>query len=230
MEDIKHKPLFAIGQLVRHKKSSAIYRISALKDCEYETLNNNLIPFTDEGDWEIMSDNSWKPQAGDIFRKKGDEKPWLQLCSKADFPSLQWSFVQIMESGAAGGYVYESELHTDYELVERIMTLDESLELMLSPLTERIEKDKAEITPEFLEKNGFERNEHVYPYPYYEHDDGNTHIRIGYAFPSGSNKTKYKDNWLEVDGENIYVEHLPCKYVYQLKGFIEMFNLKLKIE
>ena len=224
------KTKFKVGDLVKHNKYNAIHRISEITDDGYKTLNDDFISFSDEGNWETFNHESWEPQSGDIFRKIGTDKPWFQLCNEdGEYnPTLKWSFVQIMESGAAGGEITTFALKDSYELVERHMTLDEALDMFIAePFKKSLEaesfKKSIEITPEFLEKNGFVKNEHVYPYPYYEYVNEKLQIQVGYAFPSGSKKTKYKENWLEVDGKDIAVLHLPCKYVYQIKMFFETF-------
>lgn len=84
-----------------------------------------------------------------------------------------------------------------------------------------------QITEEILEKNGFVKKEHVYPYPYYEYEFDN--MVVGYAFPIGDN-TSYKDNWIMVDSESIYSEHLPCKYVHQLQNFFRICGIEKDIE
>ena len=73
------------------------------------------------------------------------------------------------------------------------------------------------ITPEILEKNGFSANKHVYHYPYYEYENKEDKLKIGFAFPQGD-KTSYKDYWVYIDSEYVFVEHLPCMYVHQLQN------------
>lgn len=223
--NIKEKRKFKVGDLIKHSKYSAINRVSKITDEGYEALNDNFISFSEEDQWEVFNHESWEPKSGDIFRKKGIDKPWYQLCNEDG--EYKWSFVQIMESGIAGGSIWKSELLNEFELVERHMPFDEVLDKYI---TEPLKKSmKIEITPGLLERNGFVKNTHVYPYPYYEYDDKENKMYFGYAFPSGD-KTKHTENWLEVDGENVVILHLPCKYKHQLNALSEMFNLKLKIE
>ena len=82
----------------------------------------------------------WIPQEGDKFRKKGTEKPLYQLCSKVD--NLCFSFVQIMESGAAGGEIYVSTLVSEYELVERPKNTPKAIEDLLEPLRKYFQNKK----------------------------------------------------------------------------------------
>ena len=74
----------------------------------------------------------WIPQEGDIFRKKGTENPLYQLCGKVCYS--HFAFVQIMESGIAGGEIYVSTLVSEYELVERPKKLEEALEDLFESL------------------------------------------------------------------------------------------------
>ena len=91
----------------------------------------------------------------------------------------------------------------------------------------RIEKvEPIPITPEILEKNEFVANKHVYPYPYYEYD--NNKLRIGFAFPQGD-KTLYKNPWVSIDSEHVFVEHLPCVYVHQLQQIQDFCRVKKEI-
>lgn len=82
----------------------------------------------------------WIPQEGDIFRKKGTEKPLYQLCSKVGYSSF--SFVQIMESGIAGGEIYDCTLVSEYELAERPKKLEEAVEDLFEPLRKYFQNKK----------------------------------------------------------------------------------------
>lgn len=85
------------------------------------------------------------------------------------------------------------------------------------------------LTPEILEKNGFIANRHVYPYPYYELIDKEHKLKIGFAFPQG-NKTSYKNPWVYIDSERVFVEHLPCMFVHQLQHALRVCGIKKEIE
>ena len=109
----------------------------------------------------------WIPQEGDIVRKKGTEKPLFQLCSKTGYASF--SFVQIMENGAAGGEIYINTLVSEYELVERPKKLEETVEDLVKPLFEPLKKYKDETMDEesvewvlYDRENEIEINENVY--------------------------------------------------------------------
>ena len=70
-------------------------------------------------------------QEGDIVRRKGTEKPLYQLCSKTD---TGFRFVQLMENGAGGGEFSRFALDADFELVDRIKPIEESLKELFDPL------------------------------------------------------------------------------------------------
>ena len=85
------------------------------------------------------------------------------------------------------------------------------------------------LTPEILEKNGFVANKHVYPYPYYEYINEKDKLKVGFAFPQG-NRTSYKDPWVYVDSENVFIEHLPCIFVHQLQHALRLCGIDKTIE
>lgn len=84
------------------------------------------------------------------------------------------------------------------------------------------------LTPEILEKNGFMANKHVYPYPYYEYINEENKLKVGFAFPQG-NRTSYKDPWIYIDSENVFIEHLPCLFLHQLQQILSFCRIKKKI-
>jgi len=84
------------------------------------------------------------------------------------------------------------------------------------------------ITQEILEKNGFVANKHVYPYPYYEYRNEEDRLKIGFAFPQG-NRTSYKEPWVYIDSENIFIEHLPCAFVHQLQQILRFCRIEIEI-
>lgn len=84
------------------------------------------------------------------------------------------------------------------------------------------------LTPEILEKNGFLANKHVYPYPYYEYINEEDKLKIGFAFPQG-NKTAYKEPWVYIDSERVFVEHLPCMFVHQLQQILRLCRIKKEV-
>ena len=85
------------------------------------------------------------------------------------------------------------------------------------------------IIPEILEKNGFEANRHVYPYPYYEYTNEEDNLKVGFAFPQG-NRTSYKEPWVYIDSERVFVEHLPCMFVHQFQQAMRLCGIEKEIE
>lgn len=83
-------------------------------------------------------------------------------------------------------------------------------------------------TPKILEKNGFVANKHVYPYPYYEYIVEEDEVKVGFAFPQG-NKTSYKEPWVYIDSEDVFIEHLPCIFVHQLQQALKLCRIEKKI-
>ena len=84
------------------------------------------------------------------------------------------------------------------------------------------------LTSEILEKNGFIVNKHVYPYPYYEYINEEDKLKVGFAFPQG-NRTSYKDPWVYIDSERVFVEHLPCIFVHQLQHALRLCGISKEI-
>ena len=85
------------------------------------------------------------------------------------------------------------------------------------------------LTPEILEKNGFLANMHVYPYPYYEYEVKEIKVKVGFAFPQGD-KTSYKEPWVYIDSERVFIEHLPCVFVHQLQHALRLCGIEKEIE
>jgi hypothetical protein len=85
------------------------------------------------------------------------------------------------------------------------------------------------LTPEILKKNGFVANKHVYPYPYYEYINEEDKLKIGFAFPQG-NRTSYKESWVYIDSERVFVEHLPCVFVHKLQHALKLCGIEKEIE
>lgn len=97
-----------------------------------------------ENNMELMESakeqEEWIPQEGDIFRKKGTEKPLYKLWSKVGYSCF--SFEQIMESGVAGGEIYVPTLVSEYELVERPKIIPKAIEDLLEPLRNYFQNKK----------------------------------------------------------------------------------------
>ena len=84
------------------------------------------------------------------------------------------------------------------------------------------------ITPEILEKNEFVANNKVYPYPYYEYIDEEHELKIGFAFPQG-NRTSYKEPWVYIDSEHVFIEHLPCIFIHQFQEILILSRIEKEI-
>jgi hypothetical protein len=84
------------------------------------------------------------------------------------------------------------------------------------------------ISQEILEKSEFVSNKHVYPYPYYEYINEEDKLKIGFAFPQG-NRTSYKEPWVYIDSENVFIEHLPCIFVHQLQQILRFCRIEKEI-
>ena len=96
-------------------------------------------------------------------------------------------------------------------------------------ILERNEIEPIPLTLEILEKNGFVANKHIYPYPYYEYINKEDKLKVGFAFPQG-NRTSYKDPWVYIDSERVFVEHLPCMFVHQLQHALRLCGIEKEIE
>ena len=84
------------------------------------------------------------------------------------------------------------------------------------------------LTIEILKKNGFIANKHVYLYPYYEYIDKEHELKIGFAFPQG-NRTSYKEPWVYIDSEHVFIEHLPCMFIHQLQHALRLCGIEKEI-
>lgn len=84
------------------------------------------------------------------------------------------------------------------------------------------------LTPEILEKNGFVANKHIYPYPYYEYEVKEDKLKVEFAFPQG-NKTSYKEPWVYIDSERVFIEHLPCMFVHELQHLFRLCGITYEI-
>lgn len=84
------------------------------------------------------------------------------------------------------------------------------------------------ISHEIIEKNDFIPNNHLYPYLYYEYENKEDSLKIGFGFPQG-NKTAYKDPFIYIDSENVFIEHLPCKYVHELQQILKLCQIEKEI-
>lgn len=85
------------------------------------------------------------------------------------------------------------------------------------------------ISQEIIEKNDFfVPYKQFFPYPYYEYENKEDNLKIGFGFPQG-NKTTYKDPFIYIDSENVFIEHLPCIYVHQLQQILKLCQIEKEI-
>lgn len=83
------------------------------------------------------------------------------------------------------------------------------------------------ITPEILEKNGFEYV-NIYPYPAFRIDDKENRFAITVAFPEG-NKTKRKYPFIEIDGRDVFVEHIIVNFIHELQHALRLCRIEKEI-
>ena len=79
---------------------------------------------------------SWKPKKGDIFRRKGTEKPLYRICGKSNY--IYYTFVQITGSNLDGGEISMNNLCKYYELVESPKTIDTMFKEQLNTETKEL--------------------------------------------------------------------------------------------
>ena len=125
-----------------------------------------------------------------------------------------------------GDLVLYNETH---QQILEISGIDDEVYLETDELVHQSEIQPIPLTPEVLEKNGFLANKQVYPYPYYEYEVKEIKVKVGFAFPQG-NRTSYKEPWVCVDTECVYIEHLPCMFVHQLQHVLRLCGIEKEIE
>jgi hypothetical protein len=116
-----------------------------------------------------------------------------------------------------------------HQQILEISGIDDEVYLETDELVHQSEIQPIPLTPEVLEKNGFLANKQVYPYPYYEYEVKEIKVKVGFAFPQG-NRTSYKEPWVCVDTECVYIEHLPCMFVHQLQHVLRLCGIEKEIE
>lgn len=91
-----------------------------------------------------------------------------------------------------------------------------------------IDAEPIPLTPEILEKNGFEKIDNRYPFPTFRCDGKENYLCITIGFPEGD-KTKRKRPFLEIDGVNIYIGHLIINFVHQLQHALRLCGIDKEI-
>lgn len=85
-----------------------------------------------------------------------------------------------------------------------------------------------QLTPEILEKNGFENIDNKYPFPTFRCDDKENYLCITIGFPEGD-KTKRKRTFIEIDGIHIYIGHLIINFVHELQHTLKLCGIDKEI-
>ena len=85
------------------------------------------------------------------------------------------------------------------------------------------------LTPEILEKNGFEIIDNMYPFPTFRCDDRENYLCITIGFPEG-NKTRRKYPFIEIYGKDIYVDYLIINFVHQLQHALKLCGIEKEIK
>lgn len=85
------------------------------------------------------------------------------------------------------------------------------------------------LTPEILEKNGFEKVDNMYPFPTFRSDDKENYLCITVGFPEGD-RTKRKFPFIEIDSKDIYVEHVIINFVHELQHALRLCGINKEIE
>lgn len=86
-----------------------------------------------------------------------------------------------------------------------------------------------QLTPEILEKNGFENIDNMYPFPTFRCDDKENYFCITIGFPEG-NKTRRKYPFIEINGENIFVEYIIINFIHELQHVLKLCGIDKNIE
>ena len=85
------------------------------------------------------------------------------------------------------------------------------------------------ISQEIIRKNDFfAPYKQFFHYLYYEYESKEDNLKIGFGFPQGD-KTAYKDPFIYIDSENVFIEHLPCKYVHQFQQILKLCHIEKEI-
>lgn len=80
------------------------------------------------------------------------------------------------------------------------------------------------LTPEILEKNGFENIDNMYPFPTFRCDDKENYLCITVGFSEGD-RTKRKYPFIEIDGKDIFVEYLIINFVHELQHALRLCKI-----
>lgn len=84
------------------------------------------------------------------------------------------------------------------------------------------------LTPEILEKNGFVKVGHYYPYPTYEYKVESLKFVVRVAFPKGSKATERTKPFAEVDAEWCWYNN-DCEFLHNLQQVMRLCRIKKEI-
>ena len=84
------------------------------------------------------------------------------------------------------------------------------------------------LVPKILEKNGFVKVEHYYPYPTYEYKVESLKFVVRAAFPKGSKATKRTKPFTEVDAEWCWYNN-DCEFLHNLQQVMRLCRIKKEI-
>ena len=84
------------------------------------------------------------------------------------------------------------------------------------------------LVPKILEKNGFVKVEHYYPYPTYEYKVESLKFVVRVAFPKDSKTTERTKPFAEVDAEWCWYNN-DCEFLHDLQQVMRLCRIKKEI-
>ena len=84
------------------------------------------------------------------------------------------------------------------------------------------------LTPDILEKNGFVKVEHYYPYPTYEYKVESLKFVVRVAFPKDSKATERTKPFAEIDAEWCWYNN-DCEFLHDLQQVMRLCRIKKEI-
>ena len=84
------------------------------------------------------------------------------------------------------------------------------------------------LTSEILEKNGFVKVEHYYPYPTYEYKVESLKFVVMVAFPKDNKATERTKPFVEVEAEWCWYNN-DCEFLHDLQQVMRLCRIKKEI-
>ena len=84
------------------------------------------------------------------------------------------------------------------------------------------------LTPEILEKNGFENIDNKYTFPTFRCDDKENFFVITIGFPE-EDETKRKMPFIDIDSVNVYIGYLTINFVHELQHALRLCKVDKEI-